>query len=817
MKKLTTVIVSVILTAVMIFMPSLQVTASADSDGKYIGEVKIGTGKSASDAEKALEGYEILKDDDGNYVDLNQKAGGGTFSKGERVVYLGYKKTDSRYSAVTDLAVMSMKGGYSTEDYDALMENTYMKQEIIPFVESFFPTINEYRENYNSDNESNRKRAQYLHDVLNKLTDDDCGGAGLGDLLLNETKYEMGDDAYNALSAEEKNKHADILTIIAQANGQATLMLEKLLTCAADSNDDTWLSRITQTSYDDLLDSTDLTPTKAKKELDKLYYDDAEKILDMWDSFNQELEGYDAALEEFEKEKDKDLSEQEKIIENYDISSATDEQTQEYGKALAEVEFSLETTSNLYADVLCKEYLETVEYEDGTLLDFFKQPKATVEEDITTLYPLVSSLSDGQRAGLDLVTLEDLVMLGVTDENGYEESGLDEMETVSVYDGVDRGIYETGGVGLTSDAMRSGAALEAAGEKSSGKLSILSLVSYGLTAASVLAFGVTATVKLATKKAISSMITDNATKILNLQLKLNKATKKAEELKSAVDIYYDGDLSANLNIATLEEYTPALNKLSIVDETIAKTKVELETLQKGESATDFANDVNRLSARSTTCSKLMVGITVVMVILTAISVYLTYNDLVDYYKVDFTPIPRYMIDEKDLIGSNEKNEKIVLKNQTAYYKAILCNRGEKDEMYGTLKDVGDLNGDVGQQWLALYAERNSIYKPILADSFKVVVNDETVPAGYNTGIHFFGTQAAENLNNTLYVWNSSAPKVYVYYKTDASYFSDTGAEGSSFTMGHLAIAGGAGLLIGALITAVTMKAVGKKKKKKSGQ
>ena len=172
-----------------------------------------------------------------------------------------------------------------------------------------------------------------------------------------------------------------------------------------------------------------------------------------------------------------------------------------------------------------------------------------------------------------------------------------------------------------------------------------------------------------------------------------------------------------------------------------------------------------------------------------------------------------MIDEKDLIGYNSKGEKIVLKNQSAYYKAILCNRTEKDEMYSTLDNVGDLNGDVGQQWLALYAERNNNNQPILADSLKVLVNDDKVPSGYTTGIHFFGTTAAENLNNTMYVWNSSAPKVYVYFKTEEA--ASAGAEGSSFTWGYFALAAGAGLLIGAVVTAVCMTAARKKKKDKT--
>jgi|GEM_PF-5205641 len=51
----------------------------------------------------------------------------------------------------------------------------------------------------NSSNPENKARAQYIHDALNNFTDDDRDDAPLGDLLLNETKYEMGDAASGLL------------------------------------------------------------------------------------------------------------------------------------------------------------------------------------------------------------------------------------------------------------------------------------------------------------------------------------------------------------------------------------------------------------------------------------------------------------------------------------------------------------------------------------------------------------------------------------------------------------------------------------------
>ncbi len=69
--------------------------------------------------------------------------------------------------------------------------------------------------------------------------------------------------------------------------------------------------------------------------------------------------------------------------------------------------------------------------------------------------------------------------------------------------------------------------------------------------------------------------------------------------------------------------------------------------------------------------------------------------------------------------------------------------------------------------LALYSEKNEMKQPILADSF-LVTNDSKIPAGYENGIHMFGSYTAFNLNSALYCWNGGAPEIYVYFKTDAA-------------------------------------------------
>ena len=142
MKHLSRAFIALLMAVLMAATLPVQVFADSTTD-KYISEVQIGVGKSASDAEKALEGYEILKDDSGNNVDLNKSAGAtGIGGKGNRVVYMGFKRTSQRAEAVTDLALMNMKGGYSVEDYESLMEKQ-MSNQIIPFVNGFLAVIEE--------------------------------------------------------------------------------------------------------------------------------------------------------------------------------------------------------------------------------------------------------------------------------------------------------------------------------------------------------------------------------------------------------------------------------------------------------------------------------------------------------------------------------------------------------------------------------------------------------------------------------------------------------------------------------------------------
>lgn len=795
MKKLSVALIAVFLAVLTGILHPVQVFAESLPD--YVSEVKVFYGDYT--AAKA-EGYTLLKDGN-DPVDLNRKAGGGLGSKGEKAVYLGYKTTKNSKEAITDLALMNMKGGYRTKDYEFLMERQ-MNAQIIPFVESFSAAIEEYRENYNSDNEGNKQRAEYIHDRLNKLLDDDCGGAGLGDLLLNETKYEMGDAAYNALSDKEKQKHADILTIMAQSSGYATLLMESLLARATDNNDTTWVDRFCSLTYDDLVEATGMAPTDAEKELDKLYSDGANTILDMWDTFREQLLSADESEAKLNGADLAMSNENSKALKDFSLDNSGDDAIGALAKAVAEAEVDTEVFTNRLTDVLVKAYLTNTEYGDGTLYDFFTMTREEAEDRMEEIYTLVSSFTKGQRAVLEFVSLSDLVVIAGTEPGEYSDENFDTFEEMSIYDGVNRDIYKKGGVALTSDAIRASFEEQALNEETSSfPIHWWTFVSGGLALSSAAAFGVSLSKYFG--------YTNKINELKNVIAQGSRAIKDAETAlyefgKSGVQAMRQYYSTGGATGITLMEYDAIMHKMGVQVE-------NLRVIQK-ETRKVLTPEIERLSAKSNMCKYLSIGFSVAIVVLSAVTVYLTWQDLKAYYNVNMTPMPNFIIDEKDLIGYNKKGEKIVLKNQSAYYKLAECNRGANDEFYSVLGTGADMNGDVGKQWLALYTVKKDLMQPILASSLKVVTDSVEVPAGYTTGIHMFGSDAAFNLNSSLYDWNDSAPSVYVYFQTDDTAANTTG---SVFTGGTLALAGSAGIALGAVVTALAMTLKRKSDKKKA--
>ena len=796
MGKIATIFTSVLLCLTMLLVYPTQLVASAADNGKkYISEVKVGMGKTSEEASKELleEGYTIFADDKGNYADLNEGAGTtNALKKGpnQKIVYLGYKTTDDAGDAITDLAVMNMRGGFSYQGYEQLMQD-HMDTHIKPFVDRFISTLSEYRENLKKPQDSaNYKRADYYRMLLNKLTDDDTGGKPLGDLLLNETKYEMGDEAYNALSEEEKKEHCDILTLLMQGNGQAVMLMETELTKASDSSDNTWLDRFLETDLDKLTqevkeETPGMTPSEINRELDKKYYDTAKKIREKWSTFNELLLNYDNAVDSAEEVIDTEIESDTntKVNENSsdeELAKAMDEELDKHNLLL--------DGGKAAEDIAVHDFLEAIKYDNGTLLDFFQKDVSEFnsEKKIRALYPIVDALSGGQIAGLDFLSIKDMIIMAFTDEKGFNSVDLDKVKPASIFEGVNREIYEKGGVALTDEALRADASASASSTNSGFKLSTLSIVLWSCTAATgAVALGTGIASKMIAKTGERAV-----TRLGNLQKELSDLNKSLDYSKSNAYLERFGRYGQDTSVKQL---TRRINSL------------ETRDIPKAEEAARKA--MQEGAAKSTLCKYLSVGFAVVSALLAGFSIYTTVTEMMEYYRVKFAPIPKYIVEKTDITATDTKTGKeMMIQNQTAYYRYVPCNRtdGSSDvekKNHEILLDRADLNGDVGQQWLALYSVKYENGMPILADSLKLKLGEGDAPEGYSTGIHMFGDEAVQNLTDEKsgYSYNDPNKGTYVFFKRDTTPVKGL-ISGSVFSGGSLMLGVILGLIAGVGLT-----------------
>ena len=838
-------------------------TGDANGGGQlYISDIRLGNAYYDSNdgptedqvvAELERDGYIVLKDGSG-YADLNAGADAPYIKEGptKKKVLLGYKTTTDPKEAITDLAVMNMKGGYSVQEYTNLMNNT-INSQIKPFVDKFLAAIEEYRENLKKPEDSlNYKRADFSRRMMNYLIDDDTGNR-VGDLIIKKTKYEMGDEAYNKLSDAEKKEHADIVTMLMQGNGKAVLMMERLLAMACDTEENSWFDRFIQTSLDSLVEEIraekpNLTTKKdIYAELDKRYSDSAKELLKSWDAsanlFDDPEELLDETKETIEEHKDT-------YDEAGEVLSEVTEDSSPEEIAVAAIETQInqmenETDLQKLKAVAIGEHLDTVEYGSDTALDFFrKQVSDFSGDEIRALYPLVASLSSGQRAGLEFLSVMDLLTIAFQNEEGLE--GMDDLDEqgmceASFYEEVDRDIYEPGGVAMTSEALRKNAAGKL--EKTDG-LAGIKPVTIGLYACTAVFAGLAIGFAVYWHKSVSKYA-----ELTELGAKLTR-----ERLQISNPLIMDPT-------KTIYEKIEAFDFSDEVQDA-ADAIVENPMDSAAYKALDKACDENGKLAAEANCASewgknMTIAFSVVTIAIIAVTVWMTIADIQATYRTKYTAIPKIMVEETDITTYNEKGEKIMINNQTAYYRAALCNRIKgnsriEKENYDVLLDRADLNGDIGKQWLALYYVKYKNGTPILADSLLYRRDGGSVPSGYSTGIHEFGSTTAVDLNKKSYLYADEPPAIHVFFQraattvsgllsgTDgkdagevedkATSESDTGSDtasgaaGSIFSDGSdgcgsdsgtlvkgLALGGGIGIVLGALLMALILFLTRRKK------
>ena len=705
--------ISVVLAFVMCFVTCTAAFAASSNKNSYVKEVFLSYGKSDDEAKSYLKdnGYEVLD------YNLNEGAD-DTFST-KRSVYLGYKTTSNADEAITDMKLMNMKGGYSVQDYQMLLDE--QKSNIQLFLNDFIVAVNEYRSNY----KKKTARAVAAYEFLNLIFEDDTQQY-MGDLLLNKIKEEYTDDEWSALSTDEQAKVADMTTILMQGNANLVLYIEQVIALSTDEGDDTWVERYENAkSYDDMVDelieSKGITANEAAKQLSAEYDKDAKSLAGKIEDYKDYLGYYYNADAQF---------------------TSTEEEIEAFKDANDDY-----TVANWFTAGTQYEVLATLEKDDVSLLDLFISDDYDVEnEDRTMLYPLVSVLTKGQRACIDFMPMHQIVSYGLngdeTMEKALEEMNLDSLKEskTSVYTGVDRTIF-SGEVALTNEALR----LQASSNKSAVKsatdyISDTSKIFYALFGASVAA--------TATFWGLSAIWKSVAYKIF-------KEGTRLQGLQSDFQVLADGTIGE-----VSASYTAQAN--------------------------EYANSAQKIMNKSTTVenwgkafSYAGIAFTCIAVALMFVSLWSTFKDLQEYYNVDFTPIPIHMVDQT----TDENDEKVY-----TYYSPVKCNRIEKNMVTDNnklLEDYGDLNGDVGKEWVALYTTTDKAAGDPITAKFLVQYENTNIPND-TVALSMFGESVAQNLTNKKsgYTYADDKNGIYLFYGTDTSIFA-----GSVFTNGTYILCG----------------------------
>ena len=791
-------ILSCLLAVLMIFpVCAVAVNAAENSSGKYVKDVFIAYGEDKATAEQWLRdnGWEPI-------CDLNDGKSSHATGMRNAVAVLGIKRTSDPSEAITDMATMFMRGGYSFEDYENLVKEK--KADIDEFINTFVPALKEYRDNYNGKgSEGGKKRAQMAHDLLNKFFDGDPNGEyaindtgkPLGDLLLKKTKTEIGDDAYNALSAEQKLNTADLQQIILESSGPAVLIIEQALALATDTAETSWLDRLNGLSGKKLLENIadyvpeakgqTLAPSAAMSLLAAHYEDYAKTLAADWEDVHEEFLWYNEYCEENalwqdDGEKDEDYANR---VEQY-FNGLKEEDKNRYDD-----EFDHYIQVSTYYDMI-----RNISYPGewgNTLYDFFcpEDENAYYGENYDYFAPIAAALSDGQRAALEFLKLSTLLRLGVNSDSVtkadlpkigdvFKEGDGKELESISIYSGINRAIFRRG-VALTNDTMMQ----KAMGNDPYANLwdegGIIDIISYTT-------FGVGA-VTLTLGAIGGALAVKDVARLQNL----------INELPKYVDyVDFIGE------------------KQTMINPTIARAEAGMKYSQK-----------------FVTAGRWMMGIGGALMLVAAA---LKAAQLYQFYHVTFTQIPTMIVDEADIVTYTTNSEGKTVKNTTfdqfVYYEAVKCNRQQiglhtnaqggvsKYEEWGC-GDAADINADVGRQWLALYVNRSPKKgNPILADSFVLRTGKEEVakgnkateaakmPSDCNGCLHMFASESPVLIDNVKFCYRNDNNGMFLYWKGDEAAFT-----ASSFgTGGYIALSGIGGLALG--ILGATVVLLPKKKK-----
>ena len=757
MKKIIAVVL-----AVIIGMTASANAFAASAKKTYISDLVAVTAKDESDAKAQLEkaGYKLLA---GSNVNSSLKTG----------VYLGYKETDNADEAITDISGMNMTGKFSYSDYKTIMKQN--EERIKETIDGFEPVIAEYQANY----EAGKPTALAAYEALNTYKDDDSGKL-IGDYLL---EYDFS-DASNKKMTET----------FMQANAQIILAIMQQASFAGDDNEDTMIDRLSKLGpngiskkYNGLYPSV----AKANQAMEAEYGDVANEILNDWNSVYQYILDAEKSVDVDEDGMvtftDDILEPEEKTEEDYkDIENEEAKECLEAVDAAADV---ADVTKN-EIDYSFYNLLIMTEYGDGTLLDFFKRSKDEVRKE--ELYPLVDSMSEGQRSQIKmnglLLTLES-ALSDIEEES--EEAGetvekvqniTDTFGEISIYQGVDRSIFEDG-VAFTSTATEHETLT---GESWFSKLGIESEKNAWLAAMLVSSF---VTVAL-----VGSCIT--ASLVQKAQIKAEQIAVEEANIpyKNAKAIYEEADKRYNAFSAFFDRKVETFDVFEFNDLTASEKanmfQVISNDMQNKREAFEELHEAVADPNVGRTAGIIKCVSFVFLVVMIAVDAYTLYEFLTTPAAVE-EAIPHHIM----TAAATEFGEEYV------YYATVKNLKGE-------VQDTNNHEADAKIGWLTLYTTKDKAAgNPILAENLRAQTGSTDFKEE-TAFIHLFNETAALNLTDEVYTGAADkANGTYILFSRDAS-----ALVGSAITNGTAALIGAGGLAVGTILGALLAKLAGKKKK-----
>ena len=333
---------------------------------------------------------------------------------------------------------------------------------------------------------------------------------------------------------------------------------------------------------------------------------------------NEILLNYDNAIDEAEEVAEADIENRTDIQVN---EKSSDEDVAKAMEDVLDKQELLLDGGKAAEDIVVRDFLEATKYGKGTLLEFFEKDVSefSSEKKIRQLYPIVDTLSDGQLAGLDFLSIKDMIIMAFVDEKGFKDVNLDNVAPASIFEGVNREIYEKGGVALTNKVLRDEAGSQ--NPNTEFKLGALSIVLWSCTAATGI---------VAAGNGIASLV---------YAKKAAEYTNTVSNLKKQLT-----DLNASIDYTSTAEYAERFGETG-EKQSLSQLKAKVPRLEVSiQKAEQIASkETTRLLTKSTICKYLAAGFTVATAILAIVSIVSTVSELMEYYKVDFAPIPKYIV------------------------------------------------------------------------------------------------------------------------------------------------------------------------------